>query len=168
MRYSFVVAAALLGAGPAMAHPKQAAAPARPAEAVDPATADTTAIRSLLASYVSAIERLDASGTERLFAPDSQVFETGGSEGSYSTYLSHHLQPELAEFKSFKFSDYKVDVRMLGPTTALATESYRYRIETKKGEVADRVGVATSVLSKENGQWKIVMMHNSGRRPSAQ
>ena len=125
---------------------------------------DTRAVQAVLTQYKSAIEELDASKTEQLFTPDSQIFETGGSEGSYANYLSHHLAPELAAFRSFKFSNYKVDVRFEGPI-ALATETYRYRIEPKKGEVAERIGVATSVLRRVGGAWKIVSMHNSGRKP---
>lgn len=126
--------------------------------------ADTKAVQAVLSQYKAAIEKLDARGTERLFTPDSQIFETGGSEGTYANYLSHHLSPELAAFKSFKFSDYKMSVRFEG-AVALATETYRYRIEPKSGEVAERVGVATSVLKKVGGRWKIIGMHNSGRRP---
>lgn len=136
------------------------------ATAAPPArVSDTNAIKGVLVAYQSAIERLDARGTERLFTSDSLVFETGGSEGTYANYLAHHLTPELGEFKSFKFSNYKVNVRLLGPAAALATETYSYRIETNKGEVAERLGVATTVLKKENGRWKIVMAHNSARRP---
>jgi uncharacterized protein (TIGR02246 family) len=126
--------------------------------------ADTKAVQGVLSQYKAAIEKLDAKGTERLFTPDSQIFETGGSEGTYANYLSRHLGPELAAFRSFKFSDYKVSVRFEGPV-ALATESYRYRIEPKTGDVAERIGVATSVLKKVGGRWMIVSMHNSGRRP---
>ncbi|MBP2274631.1 YybH family protein [Sphingomonas sp. PL20] len=126
--------------------------------------ADTKAVEAVLSEYKAAIEKLDATGTERLFATDSQIFETGGSEGTYATYLAHHLGPELAAFKSFKFSDYKVTVRFEGPV-ALATESYRFRIEPKTGAVAERLGVATSVLRRVGGNWKIVSMHNSGRKP---
>ncbi|MBA3729693.1 MAG: nuclear transport factor 2 family protein, partial [Sphingomonas sp.] len=64
----------------------------------------------------------------------------------------------------FKFSDYKVDIRFEGPI-ALATETYNYRIEPKTGAVAQRRGVATSVLKKFSGQWKILTMHNSARTP---
>lgn len=125
---------------------------------------DFAAVRSVLSQYKSAIERLDATGTEKLFAADSAVFETGGVEGSYTNYLAKHLGPELGHFKSFKFSDYKVDVRFEGPV-ALATETYNYRIEPKTGAVAQRRGVATSVLKKINGQWKILTVHNSARTP---
>jgi uncharacterized protein (TIGR02246 family) len=130
----------------------------------NPATADEVAVKDVLSRYKSAIERLDATGTAALFAPDSAIFETGGVEGTYSQYLDHHLGPELKAFKAFAFSDYKVTVRFEG-SVALATETYNYRIETKSGEIAERRGVATSVLKKMGGQWKILSMHNSARKP---
>lgn len=145
------LAAALVSAGAAHAQP------------INPAQ-DRQAVETVLARYKSAIERLDAGGTEMLFTADSRIFETGGVEGTYANYLSHHLGPELGHFKSFKFYDYKVDVRFEGPI-ALATETYRYRIEPKTGEPAERLGVATSVLKKVGGSWKILSMHNSARRP---
>lgn len=161
MRRLMLSAGLAMMAVPALAHPGEHS----PAAAANRAPqTEQAAVRSVLSQYKSAIERLDATGTERLFTADSAVFETGGVEGSYVNYLAHHLGPELKEFKSFRFSDYKVDVRLEGPV-ALATESYKYRIETSKGEVVERLGVATSVLKKENGQWKILVMHNSGRRP---
>lgn len=153
MKLMIVLAAAVLAAQPLAAKP----AVSRPA--------DAAAVKSVLASYVSAVERLDPRGTERLFTADSMIFESGGSEGTYAHYLAHHLTPELGEFKSFKFGNYKVDVRFEGPL-ALTTETYSYRIETKTGEVAERLGVATSVLRKQDGRWKIVMMHNSSRKPA--
>ncbi|URW75848.1 nuclear transport factor 2 family protein [Sphingomonas donggukensis] len=129
--------------------------------------ADTRAVVTVLAQYKAAIERLDPNGTERLFTQDSQIFETGGAEGTYTNYLAHHLGPELKAFRSFVFSDYKIDVRFVG-AVALATETYRYRIVPNTGEAADRLGVATSVLRKVGGDWRIVSMHNSARRPPSQ
>jgi uncharacterized protein (TIGR02246 family) len=131
-----------------------------------PSAADTRAVIAVLAKYKAAIERLDPRGTERLFAADSQIFESGGAEGTYANYLEHHLTPELGEFKSFAFSDYRIDVRFVGGV-ALATETYRYRIVPKAGGDAERLGVATSVLRKAGGEWRIVSMHNSARRPKA-
>jgi uncharacterized protein (TIGR02246 family) len=125
---------------------------------------DAAAIRLVLHNYEAAVERLDPRGTEALFAPDSEIFESGGSEGNFTNYLAHHLTPELGEFKSFRFSDYKISVRFEG-STALASETYKYRIETKKGEIADRSGVATSVLRKVGNRWQIISMHSSARRP---
>ena len=127
---------------------------------------DAAAIRLVLLNYDAAVERLDPRGTEALFSTDSEIFESGGSEGSYANYLAHHLTPELGEFKSFKFSDYKLTIKFQG-SAALASETYKYRIETKKGEIAERLGVATSVLRKTGGRWQIVSMHSSARRPKA-
>ena len=126
---------------------------------------DAAAVRLVLSTYEAAVERLDPRGTEILFANDSEVYESGGHEGNYANYLAHHLTPELAEFRSFKFNDYKVSVRFEGPV-ALATETYKYRIETKKGEIAERFGVATSALKKVGNRWQIIVMHSSARRPS--
>lgn len=164
MRFKALVVLAALAAspGPAGANPEH-----HPAAASMPAEhPEAAAVRAVLLRYQAAIERLDASGTESLFAADSAIFETGGSEGTYANYLAHHLGPELAEFKSFTFSDYKVDIRIEGPI-ALANETYKYRIETKDGTVAERQGVTTSVLKQFDGQWRIVVSHNSGRKPKA-
>lgn len=127
---------------------------------------DRRAVEAVLSEYKQAIEKLDATGTEALFTVDSAIFETGGTEGTYSNYLAHHLGPELGHFRSFRFSDYKVTVRFEGPV-AIASETYRYRIEPKEGEAIERLGVATSVLRKIGGRWKIISMHNSARRPRA-
>ena len=136
---------------------------AAPAEARD-RQADRRAVEAVLSQYKQSIEKLDASGTETLFVADSAIFETGGSEGTYANYLAHHLGPELGHFRSFKFSDYKVSIRFEGPV-AIASETYRYRIEPKQGEPVERLGVATSVLRKIDGRWRIITMHNSARRP---
>ena len=152
MKTMLMIAATMLAAQPLAAQGRTASA------------RDQAAVRAVLSQYKAAIERLDATGTEALFTTDSSVFETGGVEGSYANYLAKHLGPELIKFKSFKFSDYKVDVRFEGPV-ALATETYKYRIEPKEGEVAERVGVATSVLKKTGGTWKILSMHGSARKP---
>lgn len=128
------------------------------------ASPDTSAVLEVLDRYRGAIERLDASGTEPLFAEDSQVFENGGSEGTYRNYLAHHLGPELGHFTSFRFSDLSVDVRFEGPV-ALASESYTYRIERPEGEPIERRGVTTSVLRRTPQGWRIVSMHGSSRAP---
>ena len=164
MKMIVTIAVAALAAQPLAAHPPSEHSPVALAPAGQ--GADEAAGRSVLSQYKAAIERLDATGTERLFVADAAIFETGGVEGSYANYLAHHLGPELIEFKSFGFSDYTVDIRFEGPV-ALATETYNYRIETKTGEIAERRGVATSVLKKIGGEWKILSMHNSARKPKA-
>jgi len=160
MKAVLSIALAALAASPLSAqHSDHPLVPAQPEQ-----NSEEASVRAVLSQYKESIEQLDATGTERLFTADSAIFETGGSEGTYADYLAHHLGPELKAFKSFRFSNYQVDVRFEGPV-ALATETYDYRIEIRDGEAVERRGVATSVLRKEGGAWKIVRMHNSGRTP---
>ena len=122
------------------------------------------AVKSVLMKYSQAIEKLDVAGTENLFTKDSRVFESGGSEGTYAHYLDHHLIPEFKEFSSFKYSDYKADVKVDGDY-AFATETYTYTLVlTKDKTEIKRKGVATSVLKKVNGKWLIMISHNSSRK----
>lgn len=165
MKLIIALASAALASQAAQGQPVQHS-PGHSMASANPAliSADEAAVKTVLRRYKSAIETLDATGTEALFTADSSIFETGGAEGNYANYLAHHLGPELKAFKAFGFSDYKIDVRFEG-AIALATETYKYRIETRTGEIAERQGVATSALKKVGGQWKILSMHNSARKP---
>lgn len=141
-------------------HVETSAAQATDAEAIEAGA--TEAVQAVLQQYKQALEALDASPTARLFTEDSQIFETGGAEGSYAEYLVHHLGPELTHFTAFRFSDYAVDVRFEGPV-AIASATYNYTIEIEGRDPIERQGVATSVLIPVDGEWRIVQMHNSGR-----
>ncbi len=121
-------------------------------------------VKKVLKRYNSAIESLDVTGTERFFTTDSKIYESGSSEGSYTHYQEHHLEPELREFKSFSFSDYLVEVQIDG-NYAFTTESYSYTIVVAKdNSEVKRKGVTTSVLKKLKGQWLIMISHNSSRK----
>lgn len=135
------------------------AVPANAAPTPDYQTATAT-----LAQYKQAIESRDLSGVEALFAPDAQIFESGGIEGNFAHYRDHHLAPELKAFKSFAFRDYKVSVRGEGEI-AVATETYSYTIVLPSGETVARDGVATSVLKWTGGKWQIISLHSSSRKP---
>ena len=91
---------------------------------------DEAAVKAVLASYKSALERRDLTGTEALFADANTVAESGKLEGSYLDYVAHHIGPELGHFERFAFSDYAVRVERVGDV-AWATETYRYVIELK-------------------------------------
>lgn len=125
--------------------------------------ADLAAVQSVVRGYKQSLEALDATPAKEFFTADSQVFESGGTEGTFAQYLDHHIGPELAEFKEFTFRDYRLDVR-LDPPLALTTETYIYKIVLKEdGRVIERRGVATSVLKKIGGQWKFIQTHSSSR-----
>jgi len=125
------------------------------------------AILNVMKSYKNAFEKLTTEGTFELFAEDSQVFESGGVEGSYANYIEHHIGPELGHFDKFEFSDYEIDVQVDEPY-AFTTETYIYTIVIKPDEKGEsktvrKKGVATSILKKIDGNWKIIKMHSSSR-----
>ncbi|MEO6347069.1 MAG: nuclear transport factor 2 family protein [Aquaticitalea sp.] len=131
------------------------------------AQTDTEAVIAVMKAYQDAIQNLETEGTLNLFTEDSEVFESGGVEGNYAHYIEHHLKPELGEFKSFTFSDYEINAKVDLPY-AFTTESYIYTIvlnTNEKGESRTVVkkGVATSVLKKVDGEWKIIKTHSSSR-----
>ena len=127
-------------------------------------TKEEEKVKTVLRKYNTAVEKLDLTGTEKLFTTDSKIYESGGVEGNYAHYLEHHLTPELKEFKSFTYNNYKVQVEVDGKY-AFATETYNYTIVVvEKDTVVKRKGVATSVLKKVNGEWKIMISHNSSRK----
>lgn len=134
---------------------------------VTPAVAqnDSEKVKQTLSKYKAALEKLDVTGTENLFAANSQIIESGKVEGTYQDYVAHHIGPELGDFTSFKFENYKVDITVSGDY-AFAVETYNYTIILKKDNAEiKRTGVASSFLKKENDMWKIVHMHNSSRKP---
>ena len=124
---------------------------------------DAEAVKKTLNAYKSKIESLDTTGTAKLFVINSKIIEQGKDEGTISHYLEHHLGPELKDFKSFKFGNYKVDVTLTG-NYAFTTESYTYTITLKDDKEIKSNGFATSVLQKLKGDWKIVQSHSSFRR----
>ena len=122
------------------------------------------AVKAVLKKYKTKIEQLDTAGVSNLFVKKSNVYESGSSEGTISHYLEHHLGPELKDFKSFNFNNYKVDVQVDG-NYAFTTETYNYVIVLAKNNTEiKRNGVATSVLKKTNGEWKIINTHSSSRK----
>ena len=126
-----------------------------------------TAVLKVLTQYHAALQNLTTDGTFELFTEDAQVYEQGGVEGSYPHYVEHHLGPELGHFERFTFSDESANIEVL-KDLALVTQTYQYTIVTKasperESRTIEKQGLATSVLIKTNGGWKIKRTHSSSR-----
>tara|TARA_R110001632_G_scaffold137169_7_gene252835 strand:+ start:3273 stop:3758 length:486 start_codon:yes stop_codon:yes gene_type:complete len=131
---------------------------------------DDKAVTAVMKSYKDAIQNLTTEGTFELFTPDATVFEQGKVEGTYKDYIAHHLGPELGHFKSFSFSEYEIQTKVNLPY-AYAIENYLYTIvlkgDEKKGtkeRTINSKGVATSILEKIDGTWKIIHSHTSFKK----
>ncbi|MFL0351961.1 YybH family protein [Xanthomarina sp. GH4-25] len=127
-------------------------------------------VEKVMKAYKDAIQNLTTEGTFELFTPDATVFEQGKVEGTYKDYIDHHLGPELGHFKSFTFSDYEINTTV-NLSYAYTTENYIYTIVLKGDEAKgtqertiESKGVATSILEKINGEWKIIHSHTSFKK----
>ena len=128
------------------------------------------AVIEVMKSYKDAIQNLTTDGTFELFTEDATIFEQGKVEGTYKEYIDGHLGSELGHFKSFTFSDYKINANVNLPY-AYTTENYLYKIVLKgdkaKGTEERTIkskGVATSILEKIEGKWKIIHSHTSFKK----
>ncbi|MBT8324708.1 MAG: nuclear transport factor 2 family protein [Winogradskyella sp.] len=127
-------------------------------------------VLKIMKSYKDAIQNLTTEGTFQLFTQDATVFEQGKVEGTYKDYIDGHLGSELGHFESFTFSDYEIDVNVSLPY-AYTTENYLYTIVLKADEAKgtkertiESKGVATSILKKIDGDWKIIHTHTSFKK----
>lgn len=139
-------------------------------EVVVDTTNEKEEVLKIMKSYKDAIQNLTTEGTFQLFTQDATVFEQGKVEGTYKDYIDGHLGSELGHFESFTFSDYEIDVNVSLPY-AYTTENYLYTIVLKADEAKgtkertiESKGVATSILKKIDGDWKIIHTHTSFKK----
>ncbi|MEC8832206.1 MAG: DUF4440 domain-containing protein, partial [Bacteroidota bacterium] len=76
------------------------------------ANTEKEAVLTVMKTYKGALQNLTTDGTFELFTENSEVFESGGVEGTYSHYIEHHLGPELGHFEKFEFTDYEINVKV--------------------------------------------------------
>lgn len=94
-------------------------------------TNDAEPVKKVLNNYKKATEKLDTSCVLNLFDNDSKLFGQTKDEGTFSHNLQYQLGPELKDFKSFHFSDYKAKITVTGAFT-FSTETYFYCIVPAK------------------------------------
>ncbi len=167
MRHPHLLAglsAALLVAGcgsapPAVASPPTATAAPSPESAVAVARA-----------YFTAMEAGELDAAAELFADPSSVYETGGQEGSFGHYASHHLGPELAAIQRFEIrpGEPEVDQSEDG-TLAFVAYPVEYDIDLNEGREIRSNGTVTFVLVSRADTYAIRHLHWSSRprRPAA-
>jgi len=121
--------------------------------------------RSVAAAYFKAMDAADLDAAEKLFAAQSEVFETGGQEGSWKHYREHHLGPEIEGVASF--------VTTLGQSVARSSQDesmayvawpIEYKIVLKDERVIESKGTVTFIMVREEGSYRITHLHWSSRR----
>jgi len=122
---------------------------------------EAEAITQMLQDYAAAVESKDLAEIEKYVVTTDAftVFEGGHINWGWADYRDHHLAPELKEFQEFKYSYENIKPHVVGDL-AYATLKYNIYIKMKEREI-DGQGLATMVLTKQDGAWKIRHVHTS-------
>jgi len=120
-------------------------------------------IAAVFKAYDAAFNARDTDKLAILYHPDVTIFEGSGINRGWVDYRDNHLGPELKSFQDLQWAHSNIVVHMLGDSAAYVTADYA--IKYKAGDRAvDSGGIATHVLVKEQGAWKIRHSHTAARR----
>ena len=123
-------------------------------------------ILAFFKAYDAAFNARDLQKLATLYHPDVTIFEGAGINRGWADYRDNHLGPELKAFQDLQWAHSNIVVHLLGASAAYVTADYA--IKYKTGErVVDSGGIATHVLVKEGGQWKIRHSQTAARRRPA-
>jgi uncharacterized protein (TIGR02246 family) len=146
------VIAPIVIVGSAIAGPVNLGAQSREAE-----------INAFFKAYDTAFNARDVDKLATMYHSDVTIFEGSGINRGWVDYRDNHLGPELKSFQDLVWSHSNIVVHLLGDASAYVTADYA--IKYKSGDrVVDSGGIATHVLVKEQGNWKIRHSHTAARR----
>jgi hypothetical protein len=95
----------------------------------------------------------------RLFTADAMFYESDIATSDFLTY-SNHFFSDFKGIKSIRFDGCNVTVELAG-NHAFTVETYSLATITNDNLELKKNGVATTVLKKVKGIWKIKMRHTS-------
>lgn len=120
-------------------------------------------IQAFFKTYDAAFNAKDIGALGAFYHPDLTVFEGGGIDRTWAVYRDRHLGPELKAFQNLQWAHSNIEVHMLGPNAAYVTAEYSIKYQTGERQV-DSGGIATHILIKEDGRWRIRHSQTAARR----
>jgi hypothetical protein len=110
-----------------------------------------------------AVASSDQTAATEMLAPGVQIFESGFVERTRDEYLAHHFEADSRFAKAVTRKVTKRSVQTVG-TLALVLEE----TETSgsyENQPVRLIGTETAVLQLDGGNWRIVHIHWSSRKP---
>jgi len=134
-----------------------------------PILAETTssdkAIRDLIATYATAVDRADTSMANQIFSntPEVTFIHPRGEEHGRQQILTNVFQNLMGEtFSARKLAPKDIAVHLYGDT-AWSEFNWDFVATVRKdGSPFHSQGRETQIYHRENGQWRIVHVHYSG------
>ena len=122
----------------------------------------------MLVLNAAAFAKNDMATMTKIWATDESltIFESGHANYGWTDYRDNHLGPEMKEMKNTKYEFADIRAKVAGQM-AYATMKYTISGDSD-GKHFDSAGLATAVLEKSGGKWRIVHWHSSAprRQPS--
>jgi uncharacterized protein (TIGR02246 family) len=122
-----------------------------------------TDIKDFFNAYDAAFNARDLAKLATMYHADVTIFEGAGINRGWVDYRDNHLGPELRSFQDLQFAHSNIVVHPLGDSNAYVTADYSIKYKTGERSV-DSGGIATHILVREQGAWKIRHSHTAARR----
>ncbi len=131
-------------------------------------TNEEKAVADALRRNATAFANNDMATMEKIWVMDKSltIFESGHANYGWVDYRDNHLGPEMKEMKNTKYEYSDIRAKVSG-SMAYATMKYTISGDSE-GKHFDSAGLATAVLEKSGGKWRILHWHSSAprRQPS--
>jgi ketosteroid isomerase-like protein len=128
-----------------------------------PAQMQASDIMGFFKAYDAAFKAKDLNKLATLYHADVTIFEGSGINRGWVDYRDNHLGPELKSFQNLQWAHSNIVVHPLGESAAYVTADYSIKYQAGERAV-DSGGIATHVLVREQGHWKIRHSHTATRR----
>lgn len=149
-----VLAAMLVSANMAAAHPESRSEGRAEVTAVAPSARPAAAV---VDAFHAALKRGDTNAAQSYLSANALIYEAGGVERDRQEYASHHLGADAAFAQAVPSTVTRRSGEAVGSVAWIATEGRT--TGTYKDRVVDRVTTETMVLRRQGGAWKIVHIH---------
>jgi uncharacterized protein (TIGR02246 family) len=126
---------------------------------------DETAIDSVLSRYVETWRTDDMDGWGGLFTDDSDFVTHGGVwwKSKHENVSGHKAVPDAVSRQKPRYRLDRTKACFLTPDIALVHATWQWPgfVQSPGDEPADRSGIVTMVMVRQDGRWLIRASHNS-------
>jgi len=124
---------------------------------------DEKAIRGLIDSFIDAWNRHDAHAFAALFAEDADFTNWRGMSATGRSKIEEfHVPMFAAIFRNSRLENIDSKIRFIRPDVAAADVHWEMKgaLDAQGNLMPARRGLLNFVMSKNSGQWQIIVMHN--------
>ena len=114
-------------------------------------------------AYDAAFNAKDMDKLATMYHPEVTIFEGAGINRGWIDYRDNHLGPEMKSFQNLQWAHSNIVVHILSESAAYVTADYTIKYQAGERAV-DSGGIATHVLVKDQGRWKIRHSMTAARR----